>query len=40
MATPLSVYMRRLREKVETDASAPRRIVTVRGFGYRWVADA
>lgn len=32
----LSVYIRRLREKVETDPSHPRRLVTVRGFGYRW----
>ncbi len=32
----LSVYIRRLREKVEEDPSHPRRLVTVRGFGYRW----
>lgn len=32
----LSVYIRRLREKVETDPSNPKRLVTVRGFGYRW----
>ena len=32
----LSVYIRRLREKVETDPSHPEHLVTVRGFGYRW----
>ncbi len=32
----LSVYIRRLREKVEEDPSRPVRLVTVRGFGYRW----
>lgn len=32
----LSVYVRRLREKVETDPSHPMHILTVRGFGYQW----
>lgn len=32
----LSVYVRRLREKVEDDPSQPRRLRTVRGFGYQW----
>ncbi len=32
----LSVYVRRLREKVESDPSHPKRLMTVRGFGYRW----
>ena len=32
----LSVYIRRLREKVETDASHPKHLLTVRGFGYQW----
>ncbi len=32
----LSVYVRRLREKVEADPSHPQRLITVRGFGYRW----
>jgi two-component system, OmpR family, response regulator RegX3 len=32
----LSVYVRRLREKLEEDPAAPRLIVTVRGVGYRW----
>lgn len=32
----LSVYVRRLREKVEADPSHPEHLVTVRGFGYQW----
>ena len=32
----LSVYIRRLREKVEADPSQPKHLLTVRGFGYRW----
>ncbi len=32
----LSVYIRRLREKIETDASHPQHLLTVRGFGYQW----
>lgn len=32
----LSVYVRRLREKVEEEPSHPRHLVTVRGFGYQW----
>lgn len=32
----LSVYIRRLREKVEADPSRPEHLITVRGFGYRW----
>lgn len=31
----LNVYIKRLREKVEDDASDPRLIVTVRGLGYK-----
>jgi DNA-binding response OmpR family regulator len=34
----LSVYIRRLREKVEDDPNAPKTIETVRGLGYRWNA--
>lgn len=34
----LSVYIRRLREKVEDNPSAPKYLQTVRGFGYRWNA--
>lgn len=32
----LSVYIRRLREKLERDPSEPEHLLTVRGFGYRW----
>lgn len=32
----LSVYIRRLREKIEADPSRPERLLTVRGMGYRW----
>lgn len=32
----VSVYIRRLREKLEDDPSKPRYIVTVRGLGYRY----
>lgn len=32
----LSVYVRRLREKVEADPSNPQHLLTVRGFGYKW----
>ncbi len=32
----LSVYIRRLREKLEQSPSHPERLVTVRGFGYQW----
>jgi DNA-binding response OmpR family regulator len=32
----VTVHVRRLREKVETDPAAPRRIVTVWGVGYRY----
>jgi len=34
----LRVYMRSLRQKIEDDASLPRRIVTALGVGYRLVA--
>ncbi len=32
----LSVYVRRLREKLEDDPSLPERLKTVRGVGYKW----
>lgn len=32
----LSVYVRRLREKLEKDPSHPEHLITVRGFGYQW----
>ncbi len=35
----VSVHVRRLREKVEHDPSAPRLLVTVRGTGYRFATD-
>ena len=33
----LDVHVKRLRAKVETDPSAPVRIVTIRGVGYKYV---
>ncbi len=35
----VTVHVRRLREKVEAEPSAPRRLVTVFGVGYRWDAE-
>ncbi|HLN78079.1 MAG TPA: response regulator transcription factor [Nocardioidaceae bacterium] len=35
----VTVHVRRLREKVETDPTRPRRLVTVWGVGYRWEAS-
>ena len=32
----VTVHVRRLREKVEEDPSAPKHLVTVWGVGYRW----
>ncbi len=32
----LTVYIHRLRTKIEDDPGEPRRIVTVRGMGYKW----
>ena len=32
----LSVYIKRLREKIEDDSSKPKYIITVRGLGYKW----
>ncbi|MGL5414297.1 MAG: response regulator transcription factor [Clostridium sp.] len=37
-ANTLSVYMKRLREKIEEDSSNPKYIVTVRGVGYKWTS--
>jgi two-component system response regulator RegX3 len=36
----LDVHVKRLRSKVEDDPSAPRRIVTIRGLGYRYEQDS
>ncbi len=35
----LSVYIRRLRLKIEDDPEHPQKIVTVRGLGYKWSAE-
>lgn len=32
----LTVYIRRLRKKIEDNPGEPKRIVTVRGMGYKW----
>ena len=32
----LTVYIKRLREKIEDDATDPKLILTVRGLGYKW----
>ena len=32
----LSVYMKRLREKIEEDSTKPQLIITIRGVGYKW----
>jgi DNA-binding response OmpR family regulator len=36
----VTVHVRRLREKIETDPAAPRRLVTVWGVGYRYEPEA
>lgn len=35
-ANTLSVYMKRLREKIEKDSKNPEYILTIRGVGYKW----
>ncbi|MFB4316517.1 response regulator [Actinomadura sp. 21ATH] len=35
-SSTVTVHVRRLREKIEADAAAPRRLVTVWGVGYRY----
>ena len=32
----LSVYIRRLRSKIEEEPSSPKHLLTVRGLGYQW----
>jgi DNA-binding response OmpR family regulator len=39
-AATVTVHVRRLREKIERDPSAPELLTTVRGVGYRWEGDA
>ncbi|MGL4453272.1 MAG: response regulator transcription factor [Sarcina sp.] len=38
-ANTLNVYIRRLREKIESDLKNPKFIETVRGVGYRWICE-
>jgi two-component system, OmpR family, response regulator RegX3 len=38
-STSLEVHVRRLRAKLEDDPASPRRIVTVRGIGYRYQTE-
>ena len=35
----LSVYIRRLRSKIEETPNTPKFLLTERGFGYKWVAE-
>ncbi|OPJ60841.1 response regulator transcription factor [Clostridium oryzae] len=35
----LSVYIKRIREKIEVDSSQPQYIKTLRGIGYEWVVE-
>ena len=35
----VAAHMRRLRRKIEEDPSNPKRLITVRGIGYRFAAD-
>ena len=37
-SSTLTVYIRRLRAKIEDDPSNPKRIITVRRMGYKWDA--
>ena len=36
----LSVYIRRLRSKIEDDPNHPARLLTVRGMGYKWQSES
>jgi two-component system response regulator RegX3 len=38
-STSLEVHVRRLRAKLEDDPADPKRIVTVRGIGYRYQVE-
>ena len=35
-SSTLTVYIRRLRMKIEDDPCAPQMLLTVRGMGYKW----
>lgn len=35
----LSVYIRRLRSKIEENPNAPKYLLTERGFGYKWIVE-
>ena len=35
-SSTLTVYIRRLRMKIEDDPGAPQMLLTVRGMGYKW----
>lgn len=35
----LSVYIRRLRSKIEENPNAPKYLLTERGFGYKWFVE-
>lgn len=35
----LSVYVRRLRNKIENTPNAPKFLLTERGFGYKWIVE-
>lgn len=37
-ANALSVYIKRLREKIEDDSKNPKLVATVRGVGYKWTS--
>ena len=35
----LTVYIRRLRTKIEDNPSKPEKILTIRGMGYKWSCE-
>jgi two-component system response regulator RegX3 len=35
----IAVYIRRIRQKIETDPDSPRILLTVRGYGYKISED-